>query len=247
MDNIYGIYTVPKKTIKGNEFQENNFSEDKLIEFLNNSEDQLDIKIKDLDNNDYNDENKSDNTMDLSIHSVNNSENGEEEEIITLTNNDNNNININNNLFDLFDNIKIDDNNENINENNNNISNIINNDSLDKGNNYRFKKTLKERLSDRIRESKSNLMKNDKYSENKKLFINDKNNDEIPDNITNNKNFIYPKIKKEIIYPKERQNSGLLDNEDSKKNYNYPKDKNLKKKSYPKKRKNCDLSDEENS
>ena len=106
---------------------------------------------------------------------------------------------------------------ENINENNNNISNSVNNDLLDDENNYRFKKAPKERLSDGIRESKSNLKKNDKYSENKKLFINDKNNDKISDNKTNNKNYIYPKIKKEIIHPKERQNSDLFDNEDSKK------------------------------
>ena len=116
-------------------------------------------------------ENKSDDVMDLSIYSFNNLEKGEEEEIITLTNNDNNNVNINNNLIDLFAKIKIDDNNENFNENNNNMSNSVNNDLLDNGNNYRFKKTLKERLSDRIREFEFNLKKKDKYSKNKKLFI----------------------------------------------------------------------------
>ena len=67
--------------------------------------------------------------------------------------------------------IKIDGNNENFNENNNNMSNIVNNNLLDNENNYRFKKTLKERLSERIRESDSNLKKKDKYSEKKNLLI----------------------------------------------------------------------------
>ena len=56
--------------------------------------------IKDSDNNGNNDENKSDDVMDIFIYSFNNLEIGEEEEIITLSNNDNNNVNINNNLID---------------------------------------------------------------------------------------------------------------------------------------------------
>ena len=135
-----------KKIINGKDYKRKNFQKDKLIEFINCSEDLIDIKKEESYDNDRV---KSNDLMELSNNSIYNSENREkEEEEIILENNDIINKDKYNNLIESFENIKIDDNNEHYNESNNNASNSIGEYLLDIENKNLFKKTLKERLSD---------------------------------------------------------------------------------------------------
>ena len=219
-----------KICINENNYDRDNNSINKIIEYINNSIDSFEANSKESDSND---KNKNEIFMEFSKKSLSDLE--DENKSINIDEyNDRTKENVNNNLVELFEELKIKEENLDIIEEsdlNNKSINNINGNKIVNDISERLKKPLKERVLGRI------ILSNNEKKEkdlSKKLYSEDLKNTELSNDKDNKKAIIYPKEKNnnKKLYPKKRKKFELSDEEDNEKNYNYPKDRKIKKRGH---------------